>query len=216
MESIKLIIADDHRLVRDGMKSLLQTETDIEIIAEAENGVELLQILQTQHPDAILLDVTMPKKNGIEAALEIKKMYPDVGIVFLSMHEEPEYVLKCVQAGANSYLMKNVEKAELLIAIRKAAYGEKYFNQNISILLAQGLTEMREHERDKVDLTPRELDVLRCVADGLSTKQIADKLFISTRTVETHRLNLLKKFEAQNTAELIKIAITQKLVDIKH
>jgi len=214
MQKIKLIIVDDHRLIRDGMKSLLQSEDDLEIIGEAENGLELLEMLSKANPDVVLLDVTMPKLNGIEAALKINERYRGVNVVFLSMHEEPEYILKCVQTGAQSYLMKNVEKEELLLAIRKAAKGEKYFNPNIAALLAQGLTEMRQQFDAKVELTPRELEVLQSVAEGSTTKQIADKLFISTRTVETHRMNLLKKFEAQNTAEMIHWALEQKIIRI--
>ena len=155
MEKIKIIIADDHRLVRDGLLSLLKSETDFEIIAHAENGLELLETIAISMPDVILLDVTMPKMNGIEAALIIKEKYKTISIVFLSMHEEPEYILKCVQAGAYSYLMKNVEKEELVIAIKKAAAGQKYFSPHITALLAQGLTEMRDQGKDKVDLTPR-------------------------------------------------------------
>lgn len=212
MAPIKLIIADDHRLVRDGMKSLLKPETDIQIIGEAEDGVDLLRLLESTEPDVVLLDVTMPKMNGLEAVLHIKEKFPEVSVVFLSMHEEPEYVLKCVKNGASAYLLKNVEKEELLLAIKKAATGEKYFSPNITMLLAQGLTELREQEKDKIEITTREKEVLQCVADGLSTKQIADKLFIGTRTVETHRLNLLKKFSAQNTAELIKIALERNFI----
>ncbi|MFN0049832.1 MAG: response regulator [Cytophagales bacterium] len=215
METIKLIIADDHRLVRDGLKSLLNSEADIEIVAEVENGLELLEILPSTPAQVVLLDVTMPKMNGIQTAIEIKKQNFDINIVFLSMHEEPEYLLNCVQAGAYSYLFKNVEKDELLVAIRNAALGKKYFSPIVSALLAQALVELKDNEKEKIDLTPRELEVLQYVADGLSTKQLADKLFISVRTVETHRMNLLKKFEAQNTAELIKSAIERKLLNEK-
>lgn len=214
MGKIKLIIADDHRLIRDGMKSLLATETDIEVIAEAENGLELLQVLENLDPDVVLIDVTMPKLNGIEAAAIIKEKFKSVNVVFLSMHEEPEYIFKCVQTGACSYLMKNVDKDELLTAIRKAAKGIKYFNAHVTALLAQGITEMRDQAKEKIELTPRELEVMQAVSEGLSTKQIADKLFISTRTVETHRMNLLKKFDAQNTAELIRLALDRKLISI--
>jgi two-component system response regulator NreC len=194
------------------MISLLKPATEIEIIGEAEDGLELLEILKTKQPDVILLDVSMPRLNGIDAALKIKDLYPEINIVFLSMHEEPEYVLKCVKNGASAYLMKNVEKEELVLAIKKVAKGKKYFSPNIAMLLAQGLTEMREHERDKIDITPREKEVLELVAKGLSTKLIADKLFLSNRTVDTHRLNLLKKFNAQNTAELIMKAIEHHLI----
>jgi DNA-binding NarL/FixJ family response regulator len=212
--SIKILLADDHSLVRNGLKSLLGSETGIEVVAEAENGLEVLSYLERNEVDVILLDITMPKMNGMEAAEIIRKNYPGIGIIFLSMHEEPEYVIKCVKIGANSYLPKNVEKEELILAINKAYKGERYFNTNISLLMAEGLNIMREKENEKIDLTPREIDVLKCVADGLSTKQIADKLCISVRTVETHRLNLLKKFDVQNSTELIKEAISRKIIEI--
>lgn len=209
---IKVLIADDHSLVRNGLKSLFNDDETIEVAFEAENGIEVLELLGKNEIDVVLLDISMPKMNGMETAEKIKSLYPAIGIIFLTMHEEPEYVIKCVKIGANSYLPKNVEKEELTIAISKAYKGERYFNTNISLLMAEGLHILRENEEDKVELTHREQDVLNCVADGLSTKQIAEKLFISPRTVETHRLNLLRKFNAQNSTELIKMALNKKII----
>lgn len=209
---IKVLIADDHSLVRNGLKSLFNDDETIEVAFEAENGIEVLELLGKNEIDVVLLDISMPKMNGMETAEKIKSLYPAIGIIFLTMHEEPEYVIKCVKIGANSYLPKNVEKEELTIAITKAYKGERYFNANISLLMAEGLHILRENEEDKVELTHREQDVLNCVADGLSTKQIAEKLFISPRTVETHRLNLLRKFNAQNSTELIKMALHKKII----
>ncbi|MDX2190531.1 MAG: response regulator transcription factor [Bacteroidota bacterium] len=211
---IRLIIADDHRLIRDGLKSLLKNEKEIEIVDEVEDGLELLEKLETVKADVVLMDVSMPKLNGIESTIRLSEEYPHVKVIMLSMHEEPEYILKCVQSGAYSYLLKNVEKEELINAIVKASQGQKYFNATVSQLLAQGLSEQKKQQKEEVDITTREKEVLECVINGLSTKQMADKLFISTRTVETHRLNLLKKFNAHNTAELIKYALERKIVSI--
>lgn len=214
MQKIKIIIADDHRLVRDGIKSLLKIEEDIEFIGEVEDGVFLMEMLQNLRPDVILMDINMPKMNGIEATAHISKDYPEISVIILSMHEEPEYILKCVESGASAYLLKSVEKDELMTAIRKAAIGKKYFNSDITALLALGITEHKKNIKEEIEITQREREVLACVANGLSTKQIADKLYLSARTIETHRLNLLKKFNAQNTAELIKIALAHKLITL--
>jgi DNA-binding NarL/FixJ family response regulator len=214
MEQIKIIIADDHRLVRDGIKSLLKNEKEMIFVADAENGKEAIEKIKEFEPHVILMDITMPILDGIEASKIISKEYPQVGVIILSMHEEPEYVIKSVQSGICSYLLKNAEKNELITAIRKAALGQKYFNATISELMAVGILEKRKQENEEVDLTSREKEVLHYVAQGLSTKQIAEKLFIGTRTVETHRLNLLKKFEAQNSTELIKLAVERKIITI--
>lgn len=212
MEQIRIIIADDHRLVRDGIKSLLKNESEMIFVADAENGQEAIALIETYKPHVILMDITMPVMDGIEASKIISKEYPLVGVIILSMHEEPEYILKAVQSDICSYLLKNAEKEELITAIRKAAVGQKYFNAKISELMAVGILEKRKQENEEVDLTAREKEVLHFVSQGLSTKQIAEKLFIGTRTVETHRLNLLKKFEAQNATELIRLAVERKII----
>jgi DNA-binding NarL/FixJ family response regulator len=214
MDKIKIVIADDHRLVRDGIKSLLKNELDFDFVAEAENGLEVLELIPKFNPDVILMDISMPKLNGIEATSKITLEFPDVGVVMLSMHEEPEYVLQAIQNGACSYLLKNAEKDELVTAIKKASFGQKYFTPSISALMAEGIMVQKKNQKDEIEITEREQEVLTLVAEGLSTKQIAEKLFIGTRTVETHRLNLLKKFSAQNTAELIKIALERKIINI--
>ncbi|MDX2194811.1 MAG: response regulator transcription factor [Cytophagales bacterium] len=212
MNDIHIIITDDHRLVRDGIKSLLQNEPGIKVIAEAENGEELMHLLTTITPDILLIDLTMPKLNGIQATEKIKALYPHIGIIILSMHEEPEYVIKCIEAGADSYLLKNVEKSEIIKAINKVMTGEKFFNADVSLIMAKGLTLKKNEDKEQIDITEKEMDVLKDVALGLSTKQIADKQNISTRTVETHRMHLLRKFSAQNATEMIRIAMGKKIL----
>jgi DNA-binding NarL/FixJ family response regulator len=204
MKTIKIIIADDHHLVREGLKSLLKTEDYLEIIAEAENGIELLELTTANKPDVVLVDISMPKMNGIEVTAEIKKRFSDLGIIILSMHSEPSYIMKSIEAGADSYLLKNVAKTTLVEIIKKVANGEQTFPTEISVLMAKGIQQNKQQQKQQIELTERELEVLRCVANGLSTKQIADLLCIGTRTVETHRLNLIKKTEVQNSAGLVR------------
>lgn len=211
--AIKVMLADDHRLIRDGLKNLIQSE-DILIVAEAENGKEVMDLLPNVDVDVLVMDVTMPLLNGIEATTRLKDLPDAPAIVILSMHEEPEYILACVQAGADSYLLKNVEREELVQAIKLVHKGQKYFNAHISTLMAQALSSRKRETKVEMELTEREIEVLHCVAEGLSTKQMADRLSISTRTVETHRLHLLKKFDAQNAAEMIKMALERKIINI--
>jgi DNA-binding NarL/FixJ family response regulator len=212
MKKIKIILADDHSLVREGFKALLNKSGEMEVIAEAENGTQLLQLLDIHSPDVLLIDISMPELNGIEALSTIKKLNPNLKVIILTMHEEAEYVLKSIQVGANGYLLKNVELEELHNAIKKVVAGEKYFNATISNIMIDNLSKAKEVKDDTSPITVREKEILQYVAAGLSTKLIADKLEISIRTVETHRVHLLKKLHAQNTAELIKKATDLKII----
>jgi DNA-binding NarL/FixJ family response regulator len=213
MSKKTVVIADDHVLIRDGIKSLIQSKLDIEIVGEASNGQEAIDCILATSPDIAVLDLNMPIKNGIEVIKEIRSINPLIKCIVLSMHEDPEYVIKSVQAGAMSYVIKNSDHQEILNAVKAVSEGQKYFNSNISSILIQGLSQQ---STDKVDyselLTPREKDVLKEVVNGLSTKMIADKLNIGNRTVETHRINMMKKLQVQNTAELVRKAIENKMV----
>ena len=211
MEKISIVIADDHRLIRDGIKTLLKKDIDLEIVGEADNGEELITLLNTVTPHVILADISMPKFNGIEAMAALKRINPNLKFIILTMHEEPEYIIKSIQAGASSYLLKNVEYEELQKAVRTVAGGGKYFNPFISTIMIENLARITEKE-EQAALTPREVEVLKEVANGLSAKLIADKFSLSVRTVETHRVNIMKKLNAHNTAEVIKKAIEQKLI----
>lgn len=214
METIKIILADDHKLIRDGIKTLLKKDEQFEIIAEADNGLHLMEIIENYAPDVVLVDITMPHLNGIDALAQLKKINPNLKFIVLTMHDEGDYVMKSVQSGASGYLLKNVEYEELQRAIRTVAAGGRYFNNDISNIIIENLSKPTNTEdtRHYPELTPREIEVLQAVANGLSTKLIADKLSISGRTVETHRINLMKKMEAHNTAELIKKAAERKII----
>jgi DNA-binding NarL/FixJ family response regulator len=212
MNKIKIVIADDHRLIRDGIKAMLTRNENFELTGEAESGEQLFELLKITIPDVILIDITMPGRNGIEIFTELKKINPNLKFILLTMHEEPEYVIKAVKGGANGYLLKNLEYEELERAILMVAGGGKYFNERISKILLENLYSNTEEEALNGKLTERELEVLAEIVKGFTTKQIAEKLFISHRTVETHRVNLMKKLDVHNIAELVKIAIDKKMV----
>ncbi len=214
MEKISIVIADDHILIRDGIKAVLQSIDTFEVIGEACNGEEAIQLIDTLNPDIALLDITMPKKTGIEVVLEVKKYNQTVKFIMLSMHDNPEYVLKSVQAGALSYLLKNTDHEEIIKAVKSVGNGQKYFSPDIYNIILNGLSNPDLVKGNQVvnTLTKRELEVLKEVSEGLSTKLIADKLSISIRTVETHRINLMKKMEVHNSAELIRKAMKMNLI----
>lgn len=214
MQKISIVIADDHTLIRDGIKALLQSVDEFEVVGEATDGEELIQFIDTLDPEIVVLDITMPKKTGIEVISEVKKYNNRVKFIVLSMHDNPEYVLKSVQAGALSYLLKNTDHEEIVKAVKTVSAGQKYFSPDIYNIILNGLANPELAKANQVAdiLTKRELEVLKEVSMGLSTKLIADKLHISIRTVETHRINLMKKMEVHNSAELIKKAMDLNLI----
>jgi DNA-binding NarL/FixJ family response regulator len=212
MEKIKIILADDHRLIREGFKALLKKSTEFEVVGEAENGNQLLKLIDEITPDVLLVDISMPEMNGIEAINKIRAINPNLKFIILTMHAEADYVMNSIRSGAHGYLLKNVEPDELFRAIRAVVEGGKYFNAAISNIMIENLSKISEESPETSAITPREKEILQYVAEGLSTKLIADKLDISVRTVESHRVHLLKKLNAQNTAELIKKAAEQKLL----
>lgn len=199
-DKVKIILADDHQLFRKGIKALLEENPDFNIIGEAEDGQELITLLETLHPNIVLIDISMPHKNGLEVMKESKSKFPDVKFIVLTMHTDGHYVAQSVKNGAMGYLMKNTNKEELFEAINEVLFGRKYFNKEISSLL---INAMALQEDTIKKLSQRESEVLKCVAEGFTTKQIASDLCISTRTVETHRINIMKKLNVSNTAEMI-------------
>jgi DNA-binding NarL/FixJ family response regulator len=210
MTPIRIILADDHTLIREGFKAILGQSNRFIIAAEAQNARELVEQAQTVRPDVILTDLSMPRTNGFEAMEEIRKFDADVKFIILTMHEEREYILRAIKGGASGYLLKNTERLELEHAIITVYEGGKYFSPSINNILAE--VALRPEGGDVGEITAREKEVLELVANGNSTKQIADKLKISIRTVESHRINMLKKMKVNNSAELIKKAIELKLL----
>ena len=210
MTKIRILLADDHPLIRAGFRSLLGKNERFEIVGEAENGSELLALAGTLHPDIILADISMPLTSGLDALEQLNNLHPEIKSVVLTMHEEREYILRALKAGASGYLLKNIERFELERAIISVFDGGKYFSPVVTNILADAV--IKPDVIESGDVTPREKEVLDLVAKGNSTKQVADILGISVRTVESHRINMLKKMKVNNTAELIKKAFELKLL----
>lgn len=211
METIKTILADDHSVVRSGIKSLLESEGDIEVIAEADNGLEALKKVEAYTPDLAILDIRMPVMNGIEATQKIRKTVPNTKVLILSMHDEENYVLQSVECGASGYLLKGSSKDEFLRAVRKVYAGEKYFSADVAKIFVNNYLSARRYaepveaqENQAFDLTKRERQILRMLSEGINNKEIAEKLNKSVRTIETHRFNIMKKLEVSNVVELLK------------
>lgn len=210
MSSINIAIVDDHQLFRDGLYSLLSKNDGIEVVASANGGLELLEMLSSGiRPDIVLLDLNMPEMDGFEVLKKLKKGYPEVKTIALSMHDDGNYIVKCIRNGAHGYLLKNTDEDELIMAIRTVLRGRKYFNKEIT---SQMIDIMSIEGSEAKKLSAKETEVLSLISEGQTTKEIANQLIVSTRTVETHRVNIMKKLNARNTAEMIKIATQLHLI----
>jgi DNA-binding NarL/FixJ family response regulator len=206
--TIRLAILDDHKLVRKGFCLILNNVPDFKILLETDNEDDLIELVKSNAVDVVLLDISMPDTNGLELVSKLLKYNKSVKVIMLTMHKEGEYIIKAVKNGASSYLLKDVEPEELEEAIRTVHQKGKYFSQFISEILIDNISKPKEIGR----ISDREKEILQYVAQGLSTKLIAEKLSISTRTVEAHRTKIMKKVKANNSAELIKKAIQFKLI----
>lgn len=213
MEKIKIIIADDHQLFRNGLKILLNSFADFEVVGEASNGREFLDLIRIIHADVVLMDINMPEMDGIEATSEGIKMIPDLKVIALSMYGEEEYYNRMVDSGAKGFLLKDSDIDEVKEAIRTVYKGDNYFAQKLLYHVIQKI-KRREHDVNTARLSKREKEILSKICEGLSNQEIADVLFISKRTVDKHRANLLAKTNSKNTASLILYAIKNKLINI--
>jgi DNA-binding NarL/FixJ family response regulator len=218
---INVVLADDHVLVRDGIKALLEDQTGITVMDEASNGIEALEVVSKNKPDVLIIDIRMPEMNGIDAVAEIKKYHKDVKTLMLSMHDSEEYVLKSIQAGADGYLLKGASKEEFLKAVNKVAEGGKYFTGDISSIIMNNFVNGNKVKVDGANkkvkqlpfkLTKREKQILSLVLELKNNKDIAEELSISKRTAEVHRFNLMKKLEAKNLQELTTKAKEYQLI----
>lgn len=212
MDTIKIILVDDHTLFRKGMMFLLNTYDDIKIIAEASNGQELLDILSSQQADVVLIDIEMPVMNGIDATQKAIERYPDLKIISLSMYGEESYYYKMINAGAKGFILKNSDIDEVTTAIRTVMNGSTYFSSDVLYNVVKNITEVSEKKENLPQLSEREMEVLEHICKGLSNEEIGQILFISKRTVEKHRANLLAKTNCKNTANLVMYAIDNKLI----
>lgn len=202
----KVFIVDDHYMVIEGIRSLLQSEKGIEWTGHAMNAESCLAFLRQQQPDVILMDINLPDKNGIDLCAEVKKLYPSVFIIGLSTFNQQSFIQRMMDNGASGYVLKNATQEELLEGIEAVVRGRLYLSGEAALSLQNNNTEIPV-------LTRREKEVLELIADGLTNNEIAGKLFISVTTVDTHRKNLLAKFEARNIAMLVKAAVRMQLID---
>ena len=211
---IEIMIADDHRVFREGIVSILENTGAIKVIAQAQDGKQVMEQLHQVQPKLILMDISMGEAGGIETTKLVRENYPDIKVLVLSMHSESSYIVKMLEAGASGYLLKDAGSAELINAIKAVAEGHTYFSSQVSATLVDQLVKGKKPTERKagVTLTKREIEVLRLIAEEYSNPEIAEKLFISIRTVDTHRRNLLEKLDVKNTAGLVKYAIKQGLV----
>lgn len=210
----KVMIADDHSLIREGIKQLLEFDGTIEVMTEASNGVECLEKLEDIHPDVLLLDVNMPEKNGLEVLEEIKKKNYNIKVLILTVHNELEYLLKAIDIGVDGYILKDSESAELKKAIQAVRSGENYIQASLIPALNNRLAN-RDIDKDKIDsLTTRELEVLIKVANGMLNKEIATSLNISERTVKNHISNIFKKIDVSDRTQAAVFAIRNNIVKL--
>lgn len=210
MNEIKLIIADDHELFRNGLAELLRKHDDIKIVKTVGDGLEFMELVNSQfEADIVLLDITMPNMDGFQVLKELKTLNSNIKPIVISMHNDGNYIAKCAKTGAYGYLLKNTDESELILAIRSVSNGKKYFSAEISEKMINFMSTQSISENV---LSNKETEVLGLISKGLTTKEIAAKLFVSSRTIETHRANVLKKLEVKNTAELIKKATKMNLI----
>lgn len=216
MNKIRIVIADDHQVVRKGVSTLLEDEEDIEIVGEASDGLEALEKIKLLKPDIVLLDIAMPKMNGIEAAEIIEKNHKPVKSLIFSMHNNEDYIIKSVESGAFGYILKDTTKEEMLSALRTVASGQKYFNSQISAILVDSLINKPKkgsaRSKEAIQISKKERIVLKHIVNGLNSREIAEKLGLSVRTVDNHRAHIMKKTGTKNAVELVKMAIKESLV----
>tara|TARA_R110000868_G_scaffold34421_1_gene124346 strand:+ start:49325 stop:49996 length:672 start_codon:yes stop_codon:yes gene_type:complete len=220
--NIRIVLADDHSLVRDGIRALLEEEEDLVVVAEVSNGQEAIAMVNEKNPDLLIIDIRMPIMNGIDAVAALNKQGTSTKAIILSMHDSEEYILKSVSAGASGYLLKDTGKTEFIKAIRTVQQGGKYFSGDISNVLVNNLlnggktpvenTKPSKTEGNPFDLTSKELQILELILSGLTNKEISEKLKNSKRTVETHRFNLMRKMDVKNLIDLSKKSQQYNLV----
>lgn len=214
-DRIRVLVVDDHAVVREGIRHVLSDAAGFEVVAEAGGGAQALVLAQAHEPDVILLDITMPGESGLEVAARITQSLPDVRILILSMHDQSEYVLEAVRAGAKGYVLKDTAPAELRDAVRAVHAGAEFFSPAVASRLSAAIRGELEQERRQArleQLTARERDVLVLVADGRTNKEIGAELGISPRTVETHRESIVRKLDIKSVAGLTRFAIESGLV----
>lgn len=217
MKTTKLVLVDDHVVVRKGLAALLNETDGIEVVGEAGNGKEAIQEVEKLKPDIVIMDISLPILNGLEATRRIKKRYPDIHILALTMHTNEEYIFELIRAGASGYVVKKVAPCELIFAIQTVMSGEFYFSPSVSTKMVKRFLDSygsKSKEKTTEILTSRETEILQMIAEGYSNREIADKLFISVKTVQVHKTNMMKKLDLTNTTALIKYAIQKGIIQL--
>ncbi|HEY2120726.1 MAG TPA: response regulator transcription factor [Candidatus Acidoferrum sp.] len=215
MRKIRIVLADDHKLMRSGLRVLLEQQQDFAVVGEASDGREAVSLVSSQKPDVLVMDIGMPNLNGIEAAAQITQNHPGISIVMLSMHSDESYVLRALKAGAKGYLLKDSAETDLIRAVHSVAEGKSFFSPVVSkVLLDDYVRKLkRSGTEDPYDLlTPREREVLQLVAEGKSNKDVAQLLNLSVYTVETHRSNIMEKLNLHGVPELILYAVRKGII----
>lgn len=213
MKSIRVLLADDHALVRAGIRSLLEQAGHVEVVAEASDGHQAVELVRAHHPDVVLMDVSMPRLNGLEAARRVIEEHPDVRVLMLSVDPSEEYVWQALHAGASGYLLKDAGVAELELAVLAVARGETYLSPAVSKHVIEAYLQLSGGEPHMLDrLTSRQREVLQLIAEGHTTKKIAALLNVSEKTVGTHRMQLMKRLDIHDIAGLVRYAIRVGLV----
>ena len=213
-EPYRVIIAEDHTILREGLRALLSSDSRFEVVAEAEDGRAAVKFCEDHLPDLLLIDLSMPRMNGLEAIKEIKKNNSEIKIIALTVHRTEEYILATLQAGANGYVLKDATHSELMMAMEHVMAGKRYLSPGVSEKVIEGYLEGKKTLKSKTAwdaLTSREREILKLIAEGYKNKQIADDLCISSKTVEKHRANLMKKLDLHNIAELTAYAMEKGL-----
>jgi len=211
---IRILLVDDHAILRDGLRALLSYYPDVEVVGEAEDGLQAIECVERLSPDIVLMDIAMPVMNGLEATRSIRQRYPETRVLILTQYEDQPYVLPLLRAGVSGYVLKRALGADLINAVRAVARGESFLYPSVANIV---LEQLRQHEKatkqDDKALTPRKQEILRRVASGETSRQIALALNISVKTVEWHRGNLMSKLEVRSVAELVRYAIQHGLAD---
>lgn len=217
MEKIKIVIADDHTIFRQGLRMLLAQEDDMEVVGEAADGIEALELAKKYNPDVILLDIAMPNMDGVKVAGTIKKTFPQIKIIVLTSYSDDQFLFEFLKLGVSGFVLKDSASQELIYSIRKSNEGMVFFDPSVSKKVMEKFTQVSGGKSDFVNygkLSDREKEVLRLVAEGCATKEVAEKLYISPKTVENHRANIMKKLNIRDRTGLTKYALRLGLIDL--
>ena len=219
MSEIKIVLVDDHQIVKDGIKSLLSDTSTIKIIGEAKDAYEFFTLLNTKNPDIVLLDISLPSMSGIEVTKVLTADYPHIKVLMLSMYTSEDFIFNAIKAGVKGYLPKNTTRNELVHAIKEIHYGNEYFSKSISSTILKSYVNSAKFgnvaSSDKLNsLTGREQEILKLIVEGLNNHTIAERLNISVRTVETHKTRTMKKLDLHSNVELVKFAIKNHIIEI--